>query len=200
MIGTKASAVSGPTPGCVISHNTSGRFLASWATVAVNFSMVESNPSSSSNKSCRRRVAHGANSKNRPKAKPNLEAQEQNGNNNPYRQRTRPGRCPELELIALRTLMINRARQRFCQGRFPASLIYVLIVSPWPAVPSTLMPLPSRSFGEPVLFSPGDSVILSLFPEGKEESCKRQRVTFCAVAASLFDYRDGRCGEHSFSS
>jgi len=37
------------------------------------------------------------------------------------------------------TLMINHAREGFCQG------IYVLIVIPWPAVPSTLMPLPSRS-------------------------------------------------------
>src|SRR6266480_1397029 len=31
------------------------------------------------------------------------------------------------------------------RGRLPASLVYVLVVSPWPAVPSTLMPLPSRS-------------------------------------------------------
>ncbi len=35
---------------------------------------------------------------------------------------TRPGRCPEQELIALRTLMINQAREVFCQERFPASL------------------------------------------------------------------------------
>ncbi len=62
-----------------------------------------------------------------------------------YGEKTRPGRCPEPELIALRPLMINQAREVFCQGRFPASLIYVLIVSPWPAVPSTLMPLPSRT-------------------------------------------------------
>src|SRR6266550_5669651 len=41
--------------------------------------------------------------------------------------------------------MINQAREVFCQRRFPASLIYVLIVSPPPSVPSTLMPLPSRS-------------------------------------------------------
>jgi hypothetical protein len=41
--------------------------------------------------------------------------------------------------------MLNQAREGFCQGRFPSSLIYVLIVSPWPAVPSTLMPLPSRT-------------------------------------------------------
>jgi len=31
----------------------------------------------------------------------------------PYGEKTRPGRCPEPELIALRTLMINRARRRF---------------------------------------------------------------------------------------
>jgi hypothetical protein len=62
-----------------------------------------------------------------------------------YGQKTRPGRCPEPELIAQRTLMIDQAREVFCQGRFPASLIYVLIVSPSPAVPSTFMPLRSRS-------------------------------------------------------
>ncbi len=70
-----------------------------------------------------------------------------------YGEKTRPGRCPEPELIALRPLMINQAREVFCQGRFPASLIYVLIVSPWPAVPSTFMPLPFRSTsaGPPVV-------------------------------------------------
>jgi hypothetical protein len=63
-----------------------------------------------------------------------------------YGRKTRPGRCTEQELIALRTLMINQAREVFCQGRFPATLIqYVRIVSPWPAGPSTFMPLPSRS-------------------------------------------------------
>ena len=41
----------------------------------------------------------------------------------PYGKKTRPGRCTEQELIALRTLMINQAREVFCQGRFPASLI-----------------------------------------------------------------------------
>ena len=48
----------------------------------------------------------------------------------PYGQETDPGRCPEPELIALRTLMINQAREGFCQGEFPASLIYVLTVEP----------------------------------------------------------------------
>src|SRR6266404_4145992 len=70
----------------------------------------------------------------------------------PHGQKTRPGRCPDQELIALRKLMINKAREVSCQGRFPASLIYVLIASPSPAVPSTLMPLPSRSTS-PVLLS-----------------------------------------------
>jgi hypothetical protein len=46
------------------------------------------------------------------------------------RQKTRPGRCPEQELIALRTWMLNQAREVFYHGTFPASLIYVLIVSP----------------------------------------------------------------------
>src|SRR5207248_9852940 len=59
--------------------------------------------------------------------------------------KTRPGRCAEPEIIPLRTLMISQAREVFCQRRFPASLIYVLIVSPPPAGPSILMPLPSRS-------------------------------------------------------
>src|SRR5258708_17900585 len=68
-------------------------------------------------------------------------------------QKTRPGRCPEPALIALRTLMINQVREVSCQGRFPVSLTYVLSVSPWPAVPSTFMPLPSRSTsaGRPVV-------------------------------------------------
>jgi hypothetical protein len=63
----------------------------------------------------------------------------------PFGQKTPPGRCPELEIITLHTLMTNHAREVLCQGRFPASLICVLIVSPSPAAPSTLMPLPSRS-------------------------------------------------------
>jgi hypothetical protein len=54
--------------------------------------------------------------------------------------KSRSGRC-----IALRMLTINQAREVFCQRRFPASLIYMLIVSPSRAVESTLMPLPSRS-------------------------------------------------------
>src|SRR6266481_6002948 len=68
-----------------------------------------------------------------------------------FGQKTRP--CPELEIITLRTLMINQAREVFCQRRFPASLIHVLIVSPPPAVPSILMPLPFRSTsaGPPVV-------------------------------------------------
>src|SRR6266403_5872364 len=82
-----------------------------------------------------------------------------------------PGRCPEPEIIALRTLMINQAREVSCQGRFPASLIYVLIVSPWPAVPSTFMPLPSRSTsaGPPVVL---DTALLpcSFLPPAAKET------------------------------
>jgi hypothetical protein len=33
-----------------------------------------------------------------------------------YGQKTRPGRCPEQELIAQRTLMINQAREVFLPG------------------------------------------------------------------------------------
>lgn len=45
----------------------------------------------------------------------------------PVRQKTGPGR--EQELIALCPLMINQAWEVVCQGGFPASLLYVLIVS-----------------------------------------------------------------------
>src|SRR5882762_8739323 len=88
----------------------------------------------------------------------------------PYGEKTRPGRCPEPELIALRTLMINRARQRFCQGRFPASLIYVLVVSPSPAVPSTFIPLPFRSTsaGPPVVLDTALLPCSSLSSAAKE--------------------------------
>ena len=41
----------------------------------------------------------------------------------PFGQKTRPGRGPEPEIIPLRTLMVNQAREVFCQRRFPASLI-----------------------------------------------------------------------------
>src|SRR5882762_6993046 len=44
-----------------------------------------------------------------------------------------------------------------------------------------------------------DSVILSVLTKTKEESCKRDRAAFCAVAGSALDYRDGSCGEHCFS-
>src|SRR5258707_15744583 len=85
--------------------------------------------------------------------------------------KTRPGRCPAPTLIALRTLMINQAREVSCQRRFPVSLIYVLIVSPWPAVPSTFMPLPSRSTsaGPPVVL---DTALLpcSFLPPAAKET------------------------------
>ena len=41
----------------------------------------------------------------------------------PHGKKARPGRCTEQELIALRTLMINQAREVFCQGIFSASLV-----------------------------------------------------------------------------
>ena len=71
----------------------------------------------------------------------------------PNGQKTGPGHCSEQQLIAQLPPMINQAWEVFCQGRFPASLIYVLIVSPSPAVPPTFMPLPSRntSAGRPVV-------------------------------------------------
>src|SRR5258708_1732131 len=82
--------------------------------------------------------------------------------------KTRPGRCPAPTLTALRTLMINQTREVFCQGRFPVSLIYV--VSPWPAVPSTFMPLPSRSTsaGPPVVLDTSLLPCSSLPPTAKE--------------------------------
>ena len=39
-----------------------------------------------------------------------------------YGEKTRPGPCPEPELIALRTLMINQARQGFLPGEIPGIL------------------------------------------------------------------------------
>jgi hypothetical protein len=88
-----------------------------------------------------------------------------------YGEKTRPGHCPEQQLIAQRPSMINQAREAFCQGRFPASLIYVLIVSPSPAVPSLFMPLPSRntSAGRPVVL---DTALLplSFLPSSEKET------------------------------
>jgi hypothetical protein len=57
-------------------------------------------------------------------------------------QKTRPGHCPRQQLIGQRPSMIDQVREVFCQARFPASLIYALIVSPSPALPSTLCRLP----------------------------------------------------------
>src|SRR6202162_1233858 len=57
MMNTKESAVSGPTPGCVISRSTSGHFLASRSTAAVNSWIVGFMRSSSSSRSWRRREA-----------------------------------------------------------------------------------------------------------------------------------------------
>jgi hypothetical protein len=77
----------------------------------------------------------------RTSGRENLASRKQN--DTPYSQKIRPGRCPDPEIIALRMLMINQAQE--VSGRFPASLTYGLIVSPSPAVPSTLIPLPCRS-------------------------------------------------------
>ena len=88
-----------------------------------------------------------------------------------YGEKTRPGQCPEQQLIAQRPSMINEAREVLCKGRFPASLIYVLIVSPSPAVPPTFMPLPSRntSAGRPVVL---DTALLpgSFLPPSAKET------------------------------
>src|SRR6266852_176980 len=84
-----------------------------------------------------------------------------------YGEKTRPGRCPEPELIAQRPLMINQAREVFCQGRFPASLIHVLIVGPWPAVPSTF-PFVVLSAGPPVVLDTALLPCSSVPPAAKE--------------------------------
>src|SRR5215469_12470374 len=82
-----------------------------------------------------------------------------------------PVTCSEQQLIAQRPSIINQAREVFCQGRFPASLICVLIVSPSPAVPPTFMPLPSRntSAGRPVVL---DTALLpgSFLPSSAKET------------------------------
>jgi hypothetical protein len=51
-------------------------------------------------------------------------------------------RRPEPERIALLVSMINLAGRSSCGGTFPVSLIYALIVSPAPAVTSTLCRFP----------------------------------------------------------
>ena len=67
--------------------------------------------------------------------------------------------------------MLYEAREVLCQGRFAASLIYALIVSPSPAVPSTFMQLASRhiSAGRPVV--PGTALLpLSFLPSSEKET------------------------------
>jgi hypothetical protein len=75
-----------------------------------------------------------------------------------YGQKTRPtySRRPEPERIALLVSMINQAGRSSCDGAFPVSLLYALIVSPVPAVTSTLCRFPlvvlqqtSQSFSTP---------------------------------------------------
>src|SRR6516162_4710726 len=69
--------------------------------------------------------------------------------------------------------MINQAREVFCQGRFPASLMYVVIVSPSPAVPPAFMPLPSRntSAGRPVVLDTAPLPCPFLPPSERETIC-----------------------------
>src|SRR5215472_1860902 len=61
MISTKASAVNAPTPGCVISRCAEGHCSASCSMAWLNSAIVGFSRSSNSNRSCRRRSAHGAN-------------------------------------------------------------------------------------------------------------------------------------------
>src|ERR1017187_2127024 len=61
MISTKASAVSDPTPGCVLKRCASGHFSASCSMVCVNSAIVGLSRSSTPSRSLRRRLAHGAN-------------------------------------------------------------------------------------------------------------------------------------------
>src|SRR6516165_10657844 len=68
----EARAVVGPTPGCAIRRNTSGRCLAYCSTAALNSSIVGFNRSNSSSKSCRRRAAQGASESDSNWARPDL--------------------------------------------------------------------------------------------------------------------------------
>jgi hypothetical protein len=88
-----------------------------------------------------------------------------------YGEKTDPGHCPEQQLIAQRPSMINQAQDVFSQGSFRASLIYVLIVSPSPAVPSTSMPPPSRNTSAGRLVVPGTALLpLSFLPSSEKET------------------------------
>jgi hypothetical protein len=80
----------------------------------------------------------------------------------PYSQKTLPGRCPPRTHCSAH-IDDRSGPAALCQWRFPASLIYALIVSPPKAVPSTLMPLPSRSTSAdlPVVL---DTVLLPCSP------------------------------------
>src|SRR6266481_8296154 len=59
MISTKASAVSGPTPGWVISRRASGHFSTSCWIAWLSSAIVGFSRSSNSRRSRRRRLAHG---------------------------------------------------------------------------------------------------------------------------------------------
>src|SRR5579859_602295 len=61
MTSSYASAVSGPTPGCVINRRVTGRCSTSSSSARVSSWIFGVSWSSNSSKSCRRCVAHGAN-------------------------------------------------------------------------------------------------------------------------------------------
>ena len=89
--------------------------------------------------------------------------------------KTGPGHCPEQQLIAQRPSMINQAREVFCQGRFPASLISLLYVSHRPLSRRLLCRFPLVILQQAAQSPPA----LHLFP-----SCPRlKRKTICNFSA-----------------
>ena len=56
----------------------------------------------------------------------------------------------------MRPLIMNQAWEVICQGGFRASLVYVLIASPSPAVRSAFMPILSRHPHHKILHVPID--------------------------------------------
>ena len=101
----------------------------------------------------------------------------------PYGEKTHPSQCPKQQLIAQRPSMINEAREVLCQGRFPASLIYVLIVSPCPLSLDFLCRFPLEIFQQAAQSFPAPHC--SLFP-----SClylkRKQHAIFLALMVPLF--------------
>ena len=82
-------------------------------------------------------------------------------------EKTRPGLCPERQVIARRPSMINQAREVFCQGRCPASLIYVSTVTHRPLFRRLLCRFPGRQV------VPGTALLPCSFllPSAKETIC-----------------------------